>query len=512
MNRGVLALFVGTMREENRRLMTYGVRFLLVLVALLVIGLNQREFRYGGGAPGLEVFKMVTMLNLISICVVGLGYFASAITEEKEDGTLGLLRMTNLNPLSILLGKSTSRLIGFLLLLLVQMPFITLAVALGGVSLNQVFSCYGNLAAFTFLLANLALVFSVMFRKTATAVSWTLGVLLFVFYGFRILGNLFQDWFGTGLGLLWLSEYIWQANPVDSMRKIFAVGFDETLIVQPVSNVAAGIVLFGLAWLIFDSFNHGEGRGTTPGAARRPRAWGRRTPSGPGASEVKPRPGHLAVTWREFYFQCGGWKRLYLTFFLTLILAGLFIAIGPARHWDLDPEEIGQFLMAFGLLAFFLHWVLSMASVFKHERKNKTWSSLSLLPESVSRIAYEKVLASFISTLPGLLVAGIGFLLCHDEISFDDDFFVLFAFFSLSWFVFGSHLVVYLSLFLKWGGLPVGLMVCVFFQFILALVIDSGMFDDDETIFVLWSGGLLFASCILHVSIGKRLEALAAEA
>ncbi|MGY8688993.1 MAG: hypothetical protein ACKVHP_14825 [Verrucomicrobiales bacterium] len=32
MNRGVFALFVRTMREENRRVMTYVTRFLLVLL------------------------------------------------------------------------------------------------------------------------------------------------------------------------------------------------------------------------------------------------------------------------------------------------------------------------------------------------------------------------------------------------------------------------------------------------------------------------------------------------
>ena len=54
------------------------------------------------------------------------------MAEEKEEQTLGLLRMTGLSPLSILLGKSTSRLCGALLLLAAQFPFTIFAVTLGG--------------------------------------------------------------------------------------------------------------------------------------------------------------------------------------------------------------------------------------------------------------------------------------------------------------------------------------------------------------------------------------------
>ena len=90
------------------------------------------------GAPGLHFLQEMVWLNLVFITLAGLSYFASAITEEKEEMMLGLLRMTDLNPVAILLGKSTSRLVGALLLLLVQVPFVLLAVTLGGVGLLQI--------------------------------------------------------------------------------------------------------------------------------------------------------------------------------------------------------------------------------------------------------------------------------------------------------------------------------------------------------------------------------------
>src|SRR5439155_21710329 len=113
------------------------------------------------GAPGLRFFQAVVQINFFFITLAGVGYFASAITEEKEEMTLGLLRMTSLNPLSILLGKSTSRVFGAVLLLLAQFPFTLLAVSLGGVSVAQVMAVYCTLGAYVFLLSNVALFCSV---------------------------------------------------------------------------------------------------------------------------------------------------------------------------------------------------------------------------------------------------------------------------------------------------------------------------------------------------------------
>ena len=82
------------------------------------------------------------------------GFFATAITEEKEEGTLGLLKMAGISRVSILLGKSTSRLITAILLFLVQLPFTLLAITLGGVTLGQIFAAYWALLAYMLLVAH----------------------------------------------------------------------------------------------------------------------------------------------------------------------------------------------------------------------------------------------------------------------------------------------------------------------------------------------------------------------
>ena len=176
----LLALFTRSLREDTRSKSTYWARAGLAAFMLVVMGMAAFA-RATGGAPGLVFLKSAAWLQTMFLTISGLGYFGSAITEEKEDETLGLLRMTNLSPLSILLGKSTSRLCGALLLLAAQLPFTFMAVTLGGVSPRQVLAAYCTLGAYTFLLCNLALLASVIMPRTVTAAACTGGILLGVF-------------------------------------------------------------------------------------------------------------------------------------------------------------------------------------------------------------------------------------------------------------------------------------------------------------------------------------------
>src|SRR5258707_14551377 len=103
----LLALFIRSLREDSRLKFTYFARAGLVTVILLFLFTTQSSLGWAN-APGLRFFETVIVVDLVFVLLAGVSYFSSAISEEKEEMTLGLLRMTNLNPLSILLGKSRS--------------------------------------------------------------------------------------------------------------------------------------------------------------------------------------------------------------------------------------------------------------------------------------------------------------------------------------------------------------------------------------------------------------------
>src|SRR5688500_2598287 len=110
MGLSILALLTRALRDgaRLRRAHAFRIGMMLILLGMLI----QAHYLSGGiAAPGLNFFRSLAFLNVALITLAGAGYFASAITEEKEEGTIGLLIMADLSVVSILLGKSTSRLV-----------------------------------------------------------------------------------------------------------------------------------------------------------------------------------------------------------------------------------------------------------------------------------------------------------------------------------------------------------------------------------------------------------------
>ncbi len=513
MNKGVLALFVRSMREDSRRILPYAARVALVLLVLLVVAISQQVYRFGGGAAGLRVFSGVTWLNFGFLTLIGLTYFASAITEEKEDGTLGLLRMTNLNPVSILLGKSTSRLIAALLLMAAQLPFTMLAVSLGGISMHQVLNTYLVMAAYAFLLCNLALVFSVICRRTASAAAMTVVVLLTITFGWMLFMGFTTALFDRSVPLFQdITMWLLSISPTTSLMKIFNTGFDEVLVYQPASNVVIGLVLFGISWAVFDVFNQGEGRG----GARPKQAV---TEEGVEAIRLpqvaKPRPGSWAVTWRDFYFYFGGLARqIYILALILAVIVLICVYVNVTSKYGMSLDDIAPLLITLGVCFVALRLGLGAAGIFKFERAGETLSALALLPKSMKRVAYEKVVALFLATIPGLVAIGLGIMIV-DLPRFDhwdsDEYLSLFV--TIASVMFGLHLVAYLSLYLRWGAFPIGIMACgviwllIFLMFVL---VTRGRYDEESLFFPI---GLTFSgfAVALHLLIGKRLYRLASE-
>ena len=405
--RALFALFIRSIREDTRAKLPVLLRVALIGIILLIIWSSHRNFTQSS-APGLHFFTSVMELNLGFIALAALSLFPSAITEEKEDETLPLLRMTNLNPLSILLGKSTARLLSALLLLAVQIPFTLLAITLGGISFAQILSAYAILAATTFFLCNLALLASVISRTTlrASILVGVTGVVLYIvlpaFASARSIGRIFsggnttQTWWDT------LSAFIINANPMVATFQLsssFGV-----LRVNGTPSIAfaliAGALCFLLAWLLFDRFcsgteaTLGRRKKATPRASARPqnsRVWQR-----------------WPIVWKEMHHTIGGrrgfWKRLALA---AAIYLGAFLFTGTLHmtirkeHWEVT-SSITLFIIAV-LIA--IEITLAAARLFGQERQEQTLSSLITLPWSIGRIVREKILGILPALAPWLLLA-----------------------------------------------------------------------------------------------------------
>lgn len=89
-----LALGRRALQAETRMLRGHLARCLLGGFVLWTL-ITTRWDLFSRGAPGLDLFRSVSDDNYFFITILGTAFFATSITEEKEERTLGLLKMAS---------------------------------------------------------------------------------------------------------------------------------------------------------------------------------------------------------------------------------------------------------------------------------------------------------------------------------------------------------------------------------------------------------------------------------
>ena len=373
------------------------------------------------GAPGLSFFANICWLNVVFISLAGISLFATAVTEEKEEGTLGLLQMANVGRAAIMLGKSTSRLVAALLLLGVQIPFVLLAITLGGVLIGQIFAAFACLAAFLVLTANLGLFWSVVCRRSAAAAFWTGASLVLYFalpYVVGFLGRIAGPYIPDAAWSAWLTDeapIAVEAFGVPArLNAIFQTGFSDGMGSRQVAFcLIAAAVLFGLAWLGFERFADADR------AAAPDRGIAGRTKAGTTFAFLA-RPLGDPVAWKEFRFLVGGLRGLALR---VIVLAGAFAVLVAYGIYDRgDPtsplfwRDMAGFAAIGCAIAAAADSLYLATRIMSEELKWNTLGNLLLLPRGAVGLLFAKVRGAVWALLPATL-AGLVCLLVFASLS-----------------------------------------------------------------------------------------------
>lgn len=506
----LLALFSRSLIEDSRIKMTYAARAGLVLVVgvFMIIAVITSGWR---GAPGLNFFTAIVHIQTVFITLAGLSYFASAITEEKEENMLGLLRMTDLDPLSILLGKSTSRLCGALLLLAAQLPFTLLAVTLGGITTRQIIAAYLALGAYTFFLCNLALLASVVSRRSghaAAIVGAVLGLLWFAASAFMQLAG--QSSVGAATSILrTLGAGLGKAATSTRLDEVLGTGFDGALVGwQFAFNIGAGLLFFGAAWAVFE---HACDRSPAESTASSG-AWLRR---GLPPGRVWGRP----LVWKDACFLHGGRGFAAVKFAGYGAALGVFFAYQWLTGAFSSTGEVVSTLFtasAFAFVAFLVELGLAASRMHRVEVQDGTFASLSLLPLSIAELHGAKVQSCHHAVLPVAAWTAITFaggLVAAATIETDRLLagvvftFAIVIFYVLPQVMLYFNLVAWLSLKTPRGALPLGIVSVVlgniFGGFLGMLMLGIGLFAIP---FI-----AVFLAGVCRGKLLARLEELAAE-
>lgn len=514
MLRGTLTLLNRSLRDSARRRSAHAVRLASVLVLLGML-IWAHASSGGVGAPGLRLFRLVCYLSVALISLAGLGFFASAITEEKEEGTLGLLKMADLSTLSIVLGKSTSRLAIALVMFIGQLPFALLSITLGGLKLEQVWAAYVAIAAYLVLVANIALLYSVVCRRTSEASMLLLFTLLTGLWLAPLLHDarvaIERDELvpanSAVMNVVWGTSQFFSDNSI--LRRIDAIlttGFQDSAFSPQVWwSLAGALACFVASCLLFDRFT--EYVGAAPGGrAGRRRYW---------TGSLRGRVWRWPLIWKDFHFLAGGPQMMIAKSILYLLMiAGVYW--GYDWIWAIYYVSLVSAIWTAAILIAIGELLLTATRVLHHERSEGSLPCLLVLPRGVMSICYGKLAGCLLGSIPTVLLFAVLIAAMPNAPVGRDTFFqqVIPGMMLLLVLV---HLTVLYSLIVRWGALPLaigtlllgGTCIVPIVAAAVATIYTSGQGAGSEFGPVVYAG--LVLSGALQVAIGIRLRSVAAQ-
>jgi len=260
------------------------------------------------------------------------------------------------------------------------------------VTWHQVLAAFLALLAYAVLVANVALLFSVICPTSGEA-SLVTGICVF---------NYHLLWGFQGPG-----TPPWAANSsiLDRLDHIMTTGFAEPAVsFQVISHAVAGAVFFLLACGLFERFN----RDSAPCSAGQGLLHRARVRI-PGFGAGRPWPD--AFAWKDFHFLTGGVPMLVAKLLIyPILIAAYCLMFRDAMFLQDSSSESGLFnILALGEAAVIVTTISGFfestwlaASIFRVEVESRTLSALMLLPykNTMGRIAWAKATGGFYALVP----------------------------------------------------------------------------------------------------------------
>ncbi|WP_373650865.1 ABC transporter permease [Schlesneria sp. DSM 10557] len=512
---GTTTLFERSLRVDGRAFGPHLARLFLVSAIYLAI-----IFSYTTavvlGAPGLRFFLNIVYIDLIFMTLLGLSFFSTSITEEKEEDTLGLLLMAGISSSGLLFGKSGGRLVQALLLIVVQYPFTLLAVTFGGVTQHQIQATYAAMLAYLILLSGAGLVCSTISKNNRVASIR----LLIIVVGYLTVALACRR---SLVVFPWLSNELRTIVRGVSESCIFlqigptmTSGFGESIwSTQVISNVLGGLACYPLAWGLFGMTSRQPAteaisRGLVSANARRIRILN--------AGRVWSSP----LVWKDFYFSGGGFAAIMIRFFIYVLLYLTSIEIITSLFGPMGGQgervRTGSFLFMTCLMMSIDLGLLLSRSI-QAEVRGKTWTSLVLVSNSVVTILLSKLMGIGLSWLPGpiSLVTGIYFTpsgldVLREALQQDPEPWM----WVLTSMIVIPHASALFATYVRWGALPLGICCAIASFFttigvIMASTYNSRGVSTERSAMVVVSLFVLGGCALSSLAVWWRMKTIASQ-
>ena len=464
-----LAFLTRSIRQESRLLTHHVVRGTLVLLTLMLFFVQVIEAPRRG-ASGLFLVSSIANCCYVCLTLLGIMYFSLAITEEKEEETLPLLRMTGVRNFTLLIGKSMPRLAIVVLLILVSSPFLLLSITLGGVVPEQIAALILGMMCYAFCLSQLGLFCSTISRSSQRAVSLTIVLWILLEFGgwfFSLLAFGCGQWDFLSLQYYFneISEFLRQRSMWEASTEFLMYERGENIWhIQMTFHIGVALFFFGLSWILFEPMNQAS---LAQGAAASENITRGLTTRTHGLRSL--RCWDAALIWKSWQFQVGGWLWIAVwTIAMPLFSIGLVLGISVLVDERAEAEVYGITLMMVGGASFVVLLARFFGNVLNREIYQQTLVSLCMLPQRRGKILSELYLGLIPGLLAPLFCFGLGFVWMGAleprfiEGFFSDVIVKPWTWALLGWVVMTVHIGTLLSVYLRHGSMLIAIAVCCF--------------------------------------------------
>jgi ABC-type transport system involved in cytochrome c biogenesis permease component len=179
------------LRVAARRKSTYRIRAWTAVVAVAVglVALPLAVLGMRSGSLGKEMYTTLTGFTFVLCLLAGVMLMADSLSEEKREGTLGLLFLTDLRGYDVVLGKFIAGGLNAFYGLMAVLPITGLCLLLGGLTAGEFWRT--NLALLNTLFFSMAagVLVSALGRDSQRVMGGTLGLVVLVAGVLPVLGN-----------------------------------------------------------------------------------------------------------------------------------------------------------------------------------------------------------------------------------------------------------------------------------------------------------------------------------
>lgn len=179
-----LPIVARELRVSARKWSTYWIRFTAAALALVICGWTFLFFTQMGAAGQVGKILFGGAVGLAWLFAVAGGVFktADALSEEKRDGTLGLLFLTDLKGHDIVLGKMVAASVNWFFALIALFPVLAVSLLLGGVAPGEFWRSILALTNLLFYSLALGLFVSSFMRNERHSAGLTIALLVLLLW------------------------------------------------------------------------------------------------------------------------------------------------------------------------------------------------------------------------------------------------------------------------------------------------------------------------------------------